>query len=360
MDAIFRRRRDVLSGIMNGIDVEEYTPDTDPLIVANYTAEDTSNKAKCKQALQQELGLAQDPDVPIVIMIGRLTQQKGMDLVQWVLGSMMSQPMQLVVLGTGDWEYEQMLKSCADYYPDRMCAITRFDEALSHRMYAGADILLMPSLFEPCGLSQMIAMHYGTLPVVRETGGLKDSVIPYNEYTGEGTGFSFANYNAHEMLYTLERAIWVYQNNKEAWAQLMRQAMAEDFSWRRAAKEYIKLYERLQPQPEEPEEAAQAPVEESAETPVEEAVEAPVEETVETPAEAPAEEAVEAPAEEPEKAPAKEPEKAVAEDVQTEQPEEPAAESAQSETEPVKKKQGRSKKNTTKGDTKNKRGRKKK
>jgi starch synthase len=251
-----------------------------------------------------------------------------------------------------------MLKSCADYYPDRMCVITRFDEALSHRMYAGADILLMPSLFEPCGLSQMIAMHYGTLPVVRETGGLKDSVIPYNEYTGEGTGFSFANYNAHEMLSTLERAVWLYQNNKEAWAQLMRQAMAEDFSWRRAAKEYMKLYERLHPQPEEPEEA---PAEESmqAEQPEEAAAEESVQ--AEQPEEAAAEESVQA--EQPEEAVAEEsvqaeqPEEAPAEDVQAEQSEEPAAESAQPqpEADPVKKRRGRPKKNTN-GDTKKKKG----
>ena len=181
-------------------------------------------------------------------MIGRLTEQKGMDLLTNVFDELLNQPVQIAILGTGDWQYEETVRYFAGKYPGKLAALTMFDEALSHRLYAGADMLLMPSLFEPCGLSQMIAMHYGTLPIVREVGGLKDSVKPYNQYTGEGTGFSFANYNAHEMLYKIKDAITLYYDNKEAWKKLQEQAMSEDFSWNNAAERYIEMYERLHPE----------------------------------------------------------------------------------------------------------------
>ena len=183
-------------------------------------------------------------------MIGRLTEQKGMDLVQRVIGEMMDRSIQLAVLGTGEKQYEDMLSYYAWERAGSCSACVRFDEALSHRMYAGADILLMPSLFEPCGLSQMIAMRYGTLPVVRETGGLKDSVIPYNQFTGDGTGFSFANYNAHEMLFTVFNACELFWTDKEGWSKLQDNAMAQDFSWDRAAREYLELYEMTHPEVE--------------------------------------------------------------------------------------------------------------
>jgi starch synthase len=185
-----------------------------------------------------------------MVMVGRLTDQKGMDLVNCVIDDILQKPIQFAVLGTGDKRYEDMLRHYEWKYPGKMRACITFDEKLSHRMYAGADMFLMPSLFEPCGLSQMISMAYGTLPIVRETGGLKDSVIPYNQYTGAGTGFSFANYNAHEMLYTISNAIDVYTNEKARWEVLMENAMTEDFSWDRAAQRYMEIYSKLHPEVE--------------------------------------------------------------------------------------------------------------
>ncbi len=248
MDQIFRDRQSILYGIMNGIDTAAWDPATDPMIPHHFTAEDRANKAKCKAELQKELGLEVDPDLPLVVMIGRLTEQKGMDLVQRVLSELLDKGLQIAVLGTGDKQYEDMLSYYAWERSGRCAACVRFDEAFSHRMYAGADMLLMPSLFEPCGLSQMIAMRYGTLPVVRETGGLKDSVTPYNQYTGEGTGFSFANYNAHEMMFTLLNAAEIYRSDREQWAKLQDNAMAADFSWDRAAREYLDIYELTHPE----------------------------------------------------------------------------------------------------------------
>ena len=248
LDGIFRDRASVLYGIMNGIDNDLWNPETDPAIPAHFTAADRTEKAKCKAELQKELGLEVNPDLPLIVMIGRLTEQKGMDLLQRVIGELLGKPLQIAVLGTGDKQYEDMLSYYAWKCPGKLAACIRFDEALSHRMYAGADMLLMPSLFEPCGLSQMIAMRYGTLPVVRETGGLKDSVTPYNKFTGEGTGFSFANYNAHEMMYTILGAVDLYRNERETWEKLVDNAMAADFSWNRAAREYLDMYERTHPE----------------------------------------------------------------------------------------------------------------
>lgn len=250
MQDIFRRRNNVLYGIVNGIDVDFFNPETSTNIVANYSADNLEGKKKCKEELQKELGLEVNADVPLIVMIGRLTQQKGLDLIQRILDELMQQAVQFAVLGTGDYEYEEMFKGFSYKYPGKVSANIRFSEPLSHRLYSGGDMLLMPSLFEPCGLSQMIAMHFGTLPIVRETGGLRDTVKPYNMYTGEGTGFSFANYNAHEMLFTIKSAIDLYYNNKDAWKKMQETAMKTDFSWNVAADKYKKLYEQLHPEVE--------------------------------------------------------------------------------------------------------------
>ena len=248
LEGIFRRRSHVLHGILNGIDTGHFDPASETDLPANFTASDRSGKAVCKAAVQRELGLIEDPDVPLIVMVGRLTSQKGLDLVRHVLGELLTHPIELAVLGTGDAEYEELIKNYALGSGGKMSAQIRFDETLSHRMYAGADMLLMPSLFEPCGLAQMIAMRYGTLPVVRETGGLKDSVIPYNKFTGEGTGFTFAEYNAHTMMFTLLGAADLYRKEPEAWKHLMDNAMAQDFSWARAARDYAAIYEQLHPE----------------------------------------------------------------------------------------------------------------
>ena len=248
MEEIFRRREGILHGILNGIDTVTYDPENDEALPARFTAGDLSGKAVCKAALQKELGLIEDPNVPLVVMIGRLTSQKGLDLLRFILNEILDNSIQLAILGTGDQEYEDVFRSAALQSGGRMSAQIRFDDALSHRMYAGADMLLMPSLFEPCGLSQMIAMRYGTLPIVRETGGLRDSVTPYNQFTGEGTGFSFANYNAHEMLYTIQGAARLYREEPEIWSGLMSNAMAADFSWARAAEQYMELYAATHPE----------------------------------------------------------------------------------------------------------------
>lgn len=250
LDGVFRRRADVLSGIRNGIDTARYDPASDPQLAARFSRDELSGKAVCKAALQRELGLPEEERTPLVILVGRLTEQKGLDLLQRVLDELLAQPVQLAVLGTGERRYEDMLRYFAWKYGEKMRALLTFDEPLSRRMYAGADLLLMPSLFEPCGLAQMIAMRYGTLPVVRETGGLRDSVQPYNRFTGEGTGFSFANYNAHEMKDALCRALLLYREEPERFRALVRNAMEVDFSWDRAAREYRALYRRLHPEVE--------------------------------------------------------------------------------------------------------------
>ena len=248
MDGIFRRRSNVLHGILNGIDQHVWNPETDEMIPEKYGIATLAKKAKNKQALQQELGLRQDPERPLVVMIGRLTNQKGLGLVRYAMNRLMERCVQVAILGTGDKDQEDAFKYFAWTYGDMMSAYIAFDNALSHRMYAGGDILLMPSEFEPCGLSQMIAMRYGTLPVVRETGGLQDSVMPYNQYTGEGTGFRFANMNADEMADCLLNACEVFWTNKDAWVKLQKQAMKTDFSWSRAADEYLGIYYDLHPE----------------------------------------------------------------------------------------------------------------
>lgn len=246
LDGILRRRSNVLSGILNGIDTDAWNPATDPMIHANYSAADMSGKKACKAALQEELGLEVRDDRPLMVMVTRLTRQKGMDLVTYALDRILSGGVQVAVLGTGD--YEEPMRYFANKYPGTCAARITFDNALSHRMYAGADMFLMPSLFEPCGLSQMIAMRYGTLPVVRETGGLRDTVAPYNQFTGEGTGFTFANFNGDEMGDAVFRGARLYWDDHAAWDHLVQNAMAADFSWVRSADEHMNLYHNLHPE----------------------------------------------------------------------------------------------------------------
>ena len=249
---MLRERSYALQGILNGIDVAAFDPATDKRIAANYTVDDRSGKAVCKAKLQEELGLEVRDDRPLMVMVTRLTRQKGMDLVMYALDRILSGGVQVAVLGTGDRDYEDGLRYFQDKYPGTMAARIEFDPALSQRMYAAADMFLMPSKFEPCGLSQIIAMRYGTLPIVRETGGLKDTVIPYNEFTGEGTGFSFSNFNGDEMGDAVFRAARLFWDNREAWNKLVTQAMSQDFSWTRSADKYLDLYFFMHPEIERP------------------------------------------------------------------------------------------------------------
>lgn len=268
LDGVLRERSYALQGILNGIDVAGFDPATDKRIAANYTVEDRSGKAVCKAKLQEELGLEVRDDRPLMVMVTRLTRQKGMDLVMYALDRILAGGVQVAVLGTGDRDYEDGLRYFQDKYPGTMAARIEFDPALSQRMYAAADMFLMPSKFEPCGLSQIIAMRYGTLPIVRETGGLKDTVQPYNEFTGEGTGFSFTNFNGDEMGDAVFRAARLFWDNRDAWNQLVTQAMSQDFSWTRSADKYLDLYFFMHPEIERPvavvETAAVAPVKEPA------------------------------------------------------------------------------------------------
>lgn len=252
LDGVLRERSYALQGILNGIDVAGFDPATDKRIAANYTVEDRSGKAVCKAKLQEELGLEVRDDRPLMVMVTRLTRQKGMDLVMYALDRILAGGVQVAVLGTGDRDYEDGLRYFEDKYPGTMAARIEFDPALSQRMYAAADMFLMPSKFEPCGLSQIIAMRYGTLPIVRETGGLKDTVQPYNEFTGEGTGFSFSNFNGDEMGDAVFRAARLFWDNRDAWNQLVTQAMSQDFSWTRSADKYLDLYFFMHPEIERP------------------------------------------------------------------------------------------------------------
>lgn len=252
LDGVLRERSYALQGILNGIDVAGFDPATDKRIAANYTVEDRSGKAVCKAKLQEELGLEVRDDRPLMVMVTRLTRQKGMDLVMYALNRILAGGVQVAVLGTGDRDYEDGLRYFQDKYPGTMAARIEFDPALSQRMYAAADMFLMPSKFEPCGLSQIIAMRYGTLPIVRETGGLKDTVQPYNEFTGEGTGFSFSNFNGDEMGDAVFRAARLFWDNRDAWNQLVTQAMSQDFSWTRSADKYLDLYFFMHPEIERP------------------------------------------------------------------------------------------------------------
>ena len=234
-----------MAGILNGLDTKAADPATDETIAANYSAEDLGGKARCKAALQEELGLKVDPNVPIIACISRLVGHKGYDLITNVFHRMMEAKVQFVVLGTGEWGFEEFFRNAAKQYPGRVSANIKYNAALANHIYSGADIMLMPSVAEPCGLTQMFAMRYGTVPVVRLTGGLRDSVPPYNPETQEGLGFTFGNINADDMLDAVYRAITVYYNDKDAWAGLMKRGMTHDFSWEKSADEYLAIYNKI-------------------------------------------------------------------------------------------------------------------
>jgi starch synthase len=242
---ILTRRRNILSGILNGIDSTKYNPAADTHICQSYDADSYEKKLENKTYLQAELGLEAQPDIPLLVLVSRLTEQKGLTLLLQILEALMTEPLQLAVLGVGDKKYEEAFGYFAQRYPGRFAARFVFDEGFSQKFYAGADMLLIPSLFEPCGLTQMIAMRFGTLPIVRETGGLRDSVKPYNQHTGEGNGFSFHNFAASELLDTIRAAVHLYSSNRAAWNTMAKRAMAEDFSWNASAKKYMTLYQGL-------------------------------------------------------------------------------------------------------------------
>ena len=245
LEGVLRSRGGDLVGILNGIDYDIWDPQTDPVLPARYSAKSLSRKLKVRDALLEELGLEPaGPDTAVIGMVGRLTPQKGIDLVRCVLDDVMAEDVRFIVLGSGDGEYEDYLRDAESRYEGRLCSFIGYNGDLSHRIYAGSDLFLMPSLFEPCGISQMIAMRYGTLPIVRETGGLKDTVQPYNEFTGEGNGFSFANYDAGEMLGAIRYALGVWRDEVVR-KRLVKQAMASDFSFDRAARSYAELYRSM-------------------------------------------------------------------------------------------------------------------
>lgn len=245
LDNLMREKSFKLSGILNGLDYQLYNPETDKDIYKQYSTKTAvKGKAANKKGLQKELGLDQSKDTPLIAMVTRLTNQKGLDLVDRVMGDILHRDTQFVVLGTGESQYENMFKSYAGKYPSRVSANIFFSEPLAQKIYAGADLFLMPSLFEPCGIGQMIALRYGTIPIVREIGGLKETVESYNDHQHTGNGFSFTNYNAHDMLYTIDRALRFYKD-KEHFTTLIENAMSSDFSWEKSAYKYIDLYENL-------------------------------------------------------------------------------------------------------------------
>ncbi|MCI8318367.1 MAG: glycogen synthase GlgA [Lachnospiraceae bacterium] len=246
LDGLMRARSGSLRGIVNGIDYDVFNPETDTLIENNYNSRNfRKEKIKNKRALQRELGLEQNDGTFMVGIVSRLTDQKGFDLIAYMMDEMCQNNIQIVVLGTGEEKYENMFRHFAWKYQGKVSANIFYSEALSHKVYAACDAFLMPSLFEPCGLSQLMSLRYGTVPIVRETGGLKDTVIPYNEYESTGTGFSFANYNAHEMYFTLQYAMNIYYNKKREWNKLIDRGMAADFSWNHSASKYQEMYDWL-------------------------------------------------------------------------------------------------------------------
>lgn len=246
LDGLIRARSHSLRGIVNGLDYEEYNPETDPFIANNYNAINfRKEKIKNKRALQTELGLKRDDKVFMIGIVSRLTDQKGLDLIDYMIEEICTEDVQLVVLGTGTPKYENLFRHYAWKYKDRVSANIYYNNEKSHRIYAACDAFLMPSLFEPCGLSQLMSLRYGTVPIVRETGGLRDTVIPYNEYESTGTGFSFSNYNAHEMLNTIRYAKYIYYTKRREWNKLVDRGMGMDFSWKNSAKKYEKLYDEI-------------------------------------------------------------------------------------------------------------------
>ena len=246
LDGLLRARSNDLRGIVNGLDYNEYNPETDPHIYKTFNAKNfRKEKVKNKTGLQQELGLEVNPKMMMIGIVSRLTDQKGFDLIAYMMEEMCQDAVQFVVLGTGEAQYENMFRHFAWKYDKKVSANIYYSEPLSHKIYAGCDAFLMPSLFEPCGLSQLMSLRYGTLPIVRETGGLKDTVQPYNEYEGTGTGFSFTNYNAHEMLGTVRYAERIYYAHKRDWNKMVDRAMAQDYSWGNSARQYQEMYDWL-------------------------------------------------------------------------------------------------------------------
>ena len=242
LDSVLRMNSYKLHGILNGIDTEVYDPWRDKGLTKFFSARQMAGKKNCKAALQQMSGLRENPDAPIIACVSRLVRHKGFDLVTAAIHEIMGMDVQMIVLGTGDWNYEEAFRQAQNQYPGRFAAHMMYSPNLSTAIYGGADLFLMPSISEPCGLSQMIAMRYGTIPVVRETGGLRDSVVPYNKFTGEGTGFSFANINVQEMTGVLSEAVNLYHSEPKAWKALQKNAMTADFSWEKSAKAYEEIY----------------------------------------------------------------------------------------------------------------------
>ena len=246
LDYVLRYRSEDLYGIVNGIDYDEYDPATDDRIYANFDAEDLSGKTENKLRLQEEMGLPQDENVPVVSIISRLVPQKGLDLIKEAIDDIMKEDLQFVILGTGNEEYEEMFKEVADKYPNKVAANITYDVDLAQKIYASSDMFLMPSQYEPCGLGQLFSLRYGTIPIVRETGGLNDTIQSYNDETGEGNGFSFSHYSAQDLLYTIRRALRYYKNQPEVWENLVKRAINSDYSWHNSAQEYIDLYKKVQ------------------------------------------------------------------------------------------------------------------
>ncbi len=244
LDGLLRENRYKLIGILNGLDYSEYNPETDPHIKTNYSHKDLKGKQSNKRFLQEKMGLPVLERVPVIGIVSRLTAQKGIELIARVIHDMLAHELQIVVLGAGDHHYEELFKHMEYQYPHKLKANIMYDEQLARQIYAGGDFILIPSKFEPCGLSQMIGLRYGAIPIVRETGGLKDTVTPYNDFTDEGNGFSFANYNAHDMLHTIERALLFY-HKKPFFKKLRKRGMLDDFSWDNSARQYVDIYNRL-------------------------------------------------------------------------------------------------------------------
>lgn len=245
LDGLIRSKSNVLHGIVNGIDYDIFNPVTDKNIFINYDENTVENKEKNKIDLQKTLELTVNKDIPMIGLVSRLVGQKGIDLIACIMNEIMVQNVQFVILGTGDKKYEEMFKYYSEVYRGKLSANIFFNNSLAQRIYASSDMFLMPSMFEPCGIGQLIALRYGTVPIVRETGGLKDTVSPFNELTQKGNGFCFSNYNAHDMLYTINRALYFYNNNKDMWNNLRENGMEQDNSWSKSADKYIELYDSL-------------------------------------------------------------------------------------------------------------------
>ena len=244
LEGVLRARAATLTGILNGVDYTEWNPATDKMIVANYSADDLSGKAKCKRDLLNEFGLAHDTQLPVIGIVSRFAAQKGFDLIQYVADRMAQEELILIALGTGDREYEDMFRRLHKQYPQKFAVKIEFNNRLAHKIEAGADMFLMPSKYEPAGLNQLYSLKYGTVPIVRATGGLDDTIEQYDPATGKGTGFKFKEYSGEALLDTVKAAVLAYRDTRR-WEKLMHNGMVQDYSWTAAAKEYVKVYERV-------------------------------------------------------------------------------------------------------------------